>query len=1139
MDIEKIISQLTLEEKASLLSGADFWRTKKVERLGIPSVMVCDGPHGLRKQRGGDHDEGANESIKAVCFPAECAAAASFDRDLVRKIGEAIGDACRHEEISVILGPAVNIKRSPLCGRNFEYYSEDPYLAGEMAVSFIKGVQSRNVGTSIKHFAANSQEHRRMSTDVRADERTLREIYFPVFEKAVKEAQPWTVMCSYNRINGEYASQNRWLLTDVLRNDWGFEGFVMSDWGAVSDRVKGVAAGLDLEMPSSSGKNDRRIVEAVRAGSLDVRLVDESVRRILRIIDRYIRNRRSDTGWDKEAQHQLAAASAAECMVLLKNEDNILPFSSEEKIAVIGEFAKKARFQGGGSSHINSFKVENLLDVLDNESYIYAQGYRTDTEETDEELLLEAVTAAKAADKVLIVAGLPDSFESEGYDRSHMRMPACQNELISKVTEANANTVIVLYNGSPVEMPWADKAKGIVEGYLGGQAVGRATRDVLWGKVNPGGRLPESIPYRLEDNSSYLSYGGEGNRGVYAEGIFVGYRYYDRKNAAVRYPFGYGLSYTTFSFTNLKLGADRIDDTQTLAVSVDVTNTGVRPGKEVVQLYVGAPSGKVFRPVNELKAFEKVSLEPGETKTVTMTLDKRSFAFWDEGLHDWYVPSGVYSIRVGKSSRDILLAGEVEVVSTVPAFREKLTPDTIFMDVMDDPALSGKLQPIIKAGMDAFSTAENEEVSEVAREAITDEMNQAMIRYLPLRGVVTFGDSDITYDDIVKTVAGKTDKIKEIEGELREIRRYLHAHAELSFEEYETTEYLVKKLEAMPNVRIERPTKTGVAAVIRGRYPGRTIAFRADIDALPIQEETDVPFRSVHDGVMHACGHDGHAAMQLMAVKLLAQEADDLHGEVRFLFQHAEEKLPGGAVQLAEAGVMDGVDELYGLHLSSSYPTGKFGVREGALTSATDRFEITITGSEGHSAFPELCVDPVVTAAEVVLALQTIASRKTAAADPVVVSVCEIHGGRAYNVIPESVTIAGATRTFKEETRQELPQLMEKIAKGICDAHGASCTVSFRWGYASVVNDPVLTKQSRRLIEEVFGSDSTFDIGLLMPGEDFSALQKNCPAFFVELGAGSAEGCSIPHHNRNYRLDEDALKFGVEYIYRQAKDRLK
>ena len=737
---KELVAMMTLEEKCSLLSGADFWHTRGVERLGVKGVMVSDGPHGLRKQDDqGDH-LGINDSIKAVCFPAACASTASFDRALVRKIGDTIGDQCQHEQVAVNLGPAINIKRSPLCGRNFEYMSEDPYLAGEMAVDLIQGVQSKNIGVSVKHFAANDQEHRRMSSDSVVDERTLREIYLPAFEAAAKRGKAWTFMCSYNKLNGEYASQHKWLLTDVLRGEWGFDGYVMSDWGAVSDRVKGVPAGLDLEMPSSGGQNDALVVQAVREGRLDEKYVDLCVERMLTIHQRYFDHAKPETPWDQEADHELAGKLAAECMVLLKNEGNILPLKKGDKLAVIGEFAKKPRFQGGGSSHINCFKVTSLLDALDaaGDAYTYAQGYSLKSEDIDAALTQEALDAAKAAEKVLIVAGLPDSFESEGYDRTHMRIPANQNALIEAVAAVNPNVIVLLYNGSPVEMPWVDQAKGLIEGYLAGQNVGAANRAVLFGEVNPSGRLPETMPRRLEDTPCYLSYGGEGNTAVYNEGVFVGYRYYDKKKMDVLFPFGFGLSYTTFAYSNLVLSAEKILDTETLTVSVDVKNTGKVAGKEVVQLYVGDRESSVFRPVRELKGFEKVELAPGETKTVSFTLDKRSFAYWNTEIHDWYVETGLFDIAVGSSSRDIALCAAVTVESTVciPAHFDE---NSIFMDIMANPKGAAVMKAAMQQMQSAFGGGEGEEnKSEAASEAISDEMNMAMMNYMPLRAMVSF-----------------------------------------------------------------------------------------------------------------------------------------------------------------------------------------------------------------------------------------------------------------------------------------------------------------------------------------------------------------------------------------------------------------
>ncbi len=739
MDVKALVSQMTLEEKAGLLSGLDFWHTKPVERLGIPSVMVSDGPHGLRKQDEKADHLGVNESIKAVCFPAACATTSSFDPELVRIMGEAIGDSCQHEKLSVVLGPAVNIKRSPLCGRNFEYCSEDPYLAGKMAAAYIRGVQSRNVGVSIKHFALNNQEHRRMSSSSDCDERTMREIYFPAFETAVKEAKPWTVMCSYNRINGVFASENPWLLTEVLRKEWGFDGYVMSDWGAVSKRPEGVAAGLDLEMPASGGINDAKIVEAVRAGTLDEKDVDRACERILTINYRYLENARPDTPWDQEAQHALAADIEAESMVLLKNAGGLLPLNPDEETAFIGEFAAKPRFQGGGSSHINSFRVTGALDAAKEAGMrvIYAQGYSAARDEATEEQIAEAVAAAKKARTAVVFAGLPDVYESEGYDRKHMAMPACQNRLIEAVAAANPRTVVVLHNGAPVEMPWIDRVPAVLEAYLGGQAVGTAVVRVLTGETNPSGHLAETFPKRLQDNPSYLYFGGEPRATEYREGIFVGYRYYDRKEAEVLFPFGHGLSYTTFTYSGLKLSADEIRDTDTLTVTATVTNTGSRYGKAVAQLYVGDEESSALRPVRELKGFAKVGLEPGESREVTFTLDKRSFASWNQEIHDWYVESGKFTIEVGSSSRDLPAKASVTVAGTTELPRH-FDMDSIFMDLMADPKAREILTPLMQEMKKNFA---GEEKGDAASEAITEDMTMAMMNYMPMRGLTSFGGS--------------------------------------------------------------------------------------------------------------------------------------------------------------------------------------------------------------------------------------------------------------------------------------------------------------------------------------------------------------------------------------------------------------
>ncbi len=736
--IKMLISQMTLEEKAGLLSGLDFWHTKPVERLGIPSTMVSDGPHGLRKQDDKADHLGVNDSIKAVCFPAACATTSSFDPELVRTMGEAIGESCQHEKLSVVLGPAINIKRSPLCGRNFEYCSEDPYLAGKMAAAYIQGVQSKNVGVSVKHFALNNQEHRRMSSSSDCDERTMREIYFPAFETAVKEAKPWTIMCSYNRVNGVFASENRWLLTDVLRKEWGFDGYVMSDWGAVSDRPAGVHAGLDLEMPASGGINDEKIVAAVKAGTLDEKDVDLCCERILNIVFRYTENAKPETPWDQEAQHALAADIAADCMVLLKNEGDILPLAKDAEAAFIGEFAEKPRFQGGGSSHINCFRTTSALEAARKAGLkvTYAQGYSVLKDEATDAQIAEAVAAAKAAKVAVVFAGLPDSYESEGYDRTNMDMPACQNRLIEAVAAANPHTVVVLHNGAPVTMPWIDRVEAVLEAYLGGQAVGTATVRVLYGDVNPSGHLAESFPLRLQDNPSYLFFGGEARATEYREGVFVGYRYYDKKEMDVLFPFGHGLSYTTFEYSNLRLSAEEIRDTDTLTVTATVKNTGKRFGKAVAQLYVGDVESDAIRPVRELKGFAKVALQPGESAEVTFTLDKRSFAVWNEKIHDWYVESGKFTIQVGGSSRDLPLCGCVCVESTTE-LPTVYTMDSIFMDLMADRKSRAVFEPVMKKLRETFGG--DEEKSEAAQEAVSDDMGTAMMNYMPLRGMASFG----------------------------------------------------------------------------------------------------------------------------------------------------------------------------------------------------------------------------------------------------------------------------------------------------------------------------------------------------------------------------------------------------------------
>ena len=761
MDIKKMIQDMTLEEKASLCSGSDFWRTKAVERLGLPKLHLSDGPHGLRKQaEGGDH-LGVNISIDAVCFPASCGTAASFDPELIESIGETIGEECRAENVAVILGPAMNIKRSPLCGRNFEYMSEDPYLAGEMAAAFVRGVQSRGVGTSVKHFALNNQEHERMSGSSEASERTMREIYLAAFERAVKESAPWTLMCSYNKINGEYASENHWLLTELLREEWGFDGLVVSDWAAVNDRIKGLEAGLDLEMPSSGGDNDRLIVEAVKNKTLSEEVLDRAVERYLKLVEKYIEHDTTEKYvFDKERDHNRAVEFAKESMVLLKNENHLLPLSEKEGILFVGGFAKKPRFQGGGSAHITTSHVSNCLDESKKRAQIsYEEGFDTESGDRDEAKLEAAVEAARKASTVVIFAGLPDSFESEGYDREHMRLPEVQNELIRRIAEVQKRTIVVLHNGSPVEMPWINEVDSVLEAYLGGEGVGEAEAALLFGEANPCGKLAESFPIKLSDNPSYLNFPGKNKKVFYNEGIFVGYRYYDRKEMEVLFPFGHGLSYTKFSYSDLTADKAVFEEGGALTVSVRVTNCGDREGKEVVQFYVSDLTGTTLRPVKELKGFQKVKLAPGETKTVSVTLNDRSFAYYDEEVKAWVVPQGRFEILAGGSSRELPVKLEI---SAEPKNKSvfKANTNTTVGEIMDIPGLYEAIRERLLPKLSALLPKANEDQGQPVSEAISEDMERAILKYMPLRGLRSFGHlTNREVEELVDLVNSEAEKL--------------------------------------------------------------------------------------------------------------------------------------------------------------------------------------------------------------------------------------------------------------------------------------------------------------------------------------------------------------------------------------------
>ena len=666
---KQIVAVMTLEEKAGLCSGKDYWNTKELKKYGVTGIMLTDGPHGLRKQNDQFDHLGIYESVKATCFPPAVTLAATWNREIVKAAGAAIARECQAENVAVILGPGTNIKRSPLCGRNFEYFSEDPYMASEMAAAQICGTQKEGIGCSLKHFAVNNQEHKRTSISAEVDERTFREIYLCAFEGAVKQAKPWTVMCSYNKINGTYSAENKRLLTDILREEWGYEGVVVSDWGAVAHRVKSLAAGLDLEMPGTEGRTDAQIVEAVKNGTLSEECLDIAAERILVMVQRAEKKHRPNEKPDMEQHHEIAKQAALEGIVLLKNDAGILPMNAGERIAIIGPFAKEPRYQGGGSSHINPSKIDTVWEALKSSEgnkmqFSYADGFIVSEDRIHENLEAEAISCAKAADKVILLAGLPDALESEGYDRKHLRLPDNQLHLLNRLAEVNENVVVVLSNGAPLEMPWENLVKGIVEAYLLGQAGGSALADILSGKVSPSGKLAETFPKKLSDNPSFLNFPGEDDTVEYREGVFVGYRYYDKKELEPLFPFGYGLSYTKFDYLKLSVEQGNIRDDESVKVEVALKNIGAQTGKEIVQLYVGnAPCTKI-RPLKELVGFEKIELEPGEVGTVTFILDKRSFAYYNTQISDWHVESGIYTIMAAASSADIRLSKELYVEST-------------------------------------------------------------------------------------------------------------------------------------------------------------------------------------------------------------------------------------------------------------------------------------------------------------------------------------------------------------------------------------------------------------------------------------------------------------------------------------------
>ncbi|MFC7529167.1 glycoside hydrolase family 3 C-terminal domain-containing protein [Actinoplanes sp. GCM10030250] len=733
LDVDRLLDELTVAEKASLTSGSSFWYTAPVERLGIPAIMVSDGPHGLRAQpRESDH-VGLAGSLPATCFPTASAIASSWNPGLLHRIGQALAQEARACNLSVILGPGINMKRSPLCGRNFEYFSEDPFLAGELAVGIVDGIQSRGVGTSVKHYAANNQETDRLRVDAQVDERTLREIYLPAFERVVRAAQPWTIMCAYNKVNGRSASENTWLLSTVLREEFGFEGLIVSDWGAVYRRVPALLAGLDLEMPPALGRSPEAVVAAVESGEVPTEVLDARVRKVLELVAKGMPVLDLEESFDEDTHHALAREAAAESVVLLKN-DGLLPLAPDAGIAVIGEFARTPRFQGAGSSQVTPTRVDVLLDEL-REVYgevPFAAGYGIGETGGDAALREEAEQVARAAGTVIMVIGLPGADESEGFDRTHMNLPANQLAALRAVAAANPDVVVVLVNGSTVILGEVTAhAKALVEAWLGGQAAGGGIADVLTGAVNPSGRLAESVPHRMEDNSAHLNFPGDSQVVRYGEGLFIGYRGYDRGRQDVAFPFGFGLSYTSFGLSDLKVlvRGSVTEGNLEATVTVTVSNTGGVAGAEVVQVYVDDVESSVTRPVRELKGFAKVHLAAGASREVSIELDRRAFAFWSARHSDWVVEAGEFVIAVGHHSRDLPLTATVRIEA--PSLAAPLTRDSTLQEWMSDPAGRQLVEEEVENGQPA---------------AVLQDELLSVIGTMPMSTLANFGGMSLDHD---------------------------------------------------------------------------------------------------------------------------------------------------------------------------------------------------------------------------------------------------------------------------------------------------------------------------------------------------------------------------------------------------------
>ncbi|PYG85793.1 beta-glucosidase [Ruminiclostridium sufflavum DSM 19573] len=744
--INALISEMTLEEKANILSGKDFWHTEPVKRLGIPEIMVADGPAGLRKQ---EEVKGALTTVPCTCFPSESLLACSWDTDLMESFGKAMGEEAGFEGVNIVLGPGCNIKRSPVCGRNFEYLSEDPYLSGVMAGHIIKGVQAEGVGTSLKHYIANNQEHRRLSVNAVIDERALREIYLKSFEYAVKIGKPWTVMCSYNRVNSGYVCESRRLLTDILRNEWGFDGIVVSDWGAVNDRVECLKAGLDLEMPSSGMVNTQKIINAVNEAELDIETVDKSVGRLLELIFKAVENKAEKISADiKDINHKRARKIAGECIVLLKNEQNMLPLSKSEDIAFIGMFAKQSRFEGGGSSHVIPTRLESAYDEmckLLNREIPFAPGYSLNSDIPDEELIKEAIKIASGAQKTVIFAGLPENYESEGYDRKHMDMPASHICLINEICKVNRNVIVVLSNGAPVAMPWIDNAGAVMEGYLWGQAGAGAVCELLLGISNPCGKLAESFPVALEHNPSYLNFPGEDDEVYYRESVFTGYRYYGRKKINPLFCFGHGLSYTSFEYSALRLEAKVFDAGEDILLNFKVKNSGDRQGKEIYQIYIRNAEGELNKQASELKQFGKLELAAGEEKEVTVKIEGSAFSHFCTREQAFIVEEGEFEILIGASSEDIRLTAGVKI-NSADKVKKVYHKNSTIGDIKENPAGKILFKELEEQYPEAFEMIFN------GMEDDGSDFRDKMIHYTVLRSLVYFSKGLISEQKIEELI---------------------------------------------------------------------------------------------------------------------------------------------------------------------------------------------------------------------------------------------------------------------------------------------------------------------------------------------------------------------------------------------------